>query len=92
VGEVLAAVMEVLAPLAAALDEAARAKQLAPGDANERALLFSTSLLGLLLLRKQAARFPRALALDSLARELVETLLKGFGAKDKALATIEWRA
>jgi AcrR family transcriptional regulator len=91
VGEVLAAVMEVLAPLAGALDEAARAKQLSPGDANDRALLVASSLLGLLLLRKQAARFPRALALAGLARELVMTLLKGFGADETALASIEWR-
>jgi AcrR family transcriptional regulator len=90
VGEVLAAVMEVLAPLAQAFDEAAQAEQLAPGSANDRALLLATSLLGILLLRKQAPRFPRALALESLSRELVTTLLKGFGAEEKALACIDW--
>jgi AcrR family transcriptional regulator len=91
VGEVLAAVMEVLAPLAHAFDEAARAGRLSEGSPNDRALLFSSSLLGLLLLRKQASRFPRTLALDLLVEELVRTLLKGFGADEKALASIEWR-
>lgn len=92
VGEVLAAVMEVIAPLAAALDEAAAIGQLAAGDAQDRALLVATSLLGLLLLRKQAARFPRALGLDALARELVEALFIGFGADERALASMEWRS
>lgn len=91
VGEVLAAVMEVLAPLATALAEAAERRQLAPGDASERALLLATSLLGLLLLRKQASRLPRALELDDLARKQVETMLRGFGAPERALATIAWR-
>ena len=92
VGEVLGAVMEVLAPLAAALEEAAREGQLEPGDANDRALLVATSLLGLLLMRKQAARFPRALPLESLSRQLVAALLRGFGAGEEALVCIDTEA
>jgi hypothetical protein len=42
-------------------------------------------------LRKQASRFPRTLALEALIKELVTTLLRGFGADERALACIDWR-
>ena len=84
-GAILAATTRALTPLTRAMNEAARATQLRPGDARERTMLLYASLQGVLQLRKQERLAPAAIDTDGMATMLVRTLLSGWGAKEEEL-------
>lgn len=82
---VMATLMAALQPLAEALAAAARAGQLADGDAAERTVLVFAFLQGVLPLRKRSRHVPRVLDVDRLALEGTRALLVGFGAPARAV-------
>lgn len=82
---VMATLMAALQPLAEALAAAARAGQLAAGDAAERTVLVFAFLQGVLPLRKRSRHAPKMLDVDRLALEGTRTLLVGFGAPARAV-------
>ena len=71
--------------LAAPIAETADKGFLAPGDAAERALVLWAGLHGLAQLRKLHRLAPEFFRVEPLIRQLVETLLAGWGADRKAL-------
>lgn len=81
---VMGALLTELSPIVTALDQAAERRELAAGAASERALVLFTALVGVLALRKQQRHGIAGLQVERLARELVATLLIGWGA-DPAL-------
>ena len=82
-----------LAALVDPLEQAVEAEVLAPGDGFARALTAWSSLQGVLQTRKLARSDPRVDASGALARQLVRTLLIGWGGSpdsvDRALEKIE---
>lgn len=82
---VMATLMAALQPLATALSDAARAGQLADGDAAERTLLVFAFLQGVLPLRKRSRHVPRLLDVDRLVAEGTRALLLGFGAAPRTV-------
>ncbi|NOY92441.1 MAG: TetR/AcrR family transcriptional regulator [Deltaproteobacteria bacterium] len=90
---IMVAIMRALTPLAQALEAAATAGALAPGDATERTMLLYAGLQGVLQLRKQE-RLAGAIVIDAdhMAAVLVRTLLRGWEATDEALDAAEAEA
>lgn len=82
---VMATLMAALQPIAEALAAAARAGQLADGDAVERTVLVFAFLQGVLPLRKRSRHVPKVLDVDRLALEGTRALLVGFGAPARAV-------
>ena len=82
---VMATLLAALQPLAEALAAAARAGQLADGDAAERTVLVFAFLQGVLPLRKRSRHVPKVLDVDRLALEGTRALLVGFGAPARAV-------
>ncbi|MCF8469346.1 MAG: TetR/AcrR family transcriptional regulator [Parvibaculum sp.] len=74
--------------LAAPLAEAAEAGFLTPGNALERALVLWAGLHGLAQLRKLNRLTPGLFHVETLIRQLVETLLAGWGAEPAVLAEV----
>ncbi len=72
--------VSALTPLSAALEGAAAAGQLRPGDAPERTICLFALLQGVLQLHKQARHAQGILDLDRLATSGVSALLLGWGA------------
>jgi AcrR family transcriptional regulator len=79
------AMFETLAPLADALDRAANEGILTPGEAVSRAVILFASIQGILMLRKQERFTGSLVQTDLFAKELVRTLLAGWGAAGGAL-------
>jgi len=84
-----AALAELAAPLRAAAERGA----LGDGDEDDRARTAWAALQGVLQTRKTARTDPSATTVDALARDLVRTLLAGWGANpeslDRAIALVE---
>jgi AcrR family transcriptional regulator len=89
---VMAMLLSAMQPLAAAIEAAASAGQLAPGDASDRTICVFAFLQGVLPLRKRSRHVPRILDVDRLALEGTRALLLGWGGKarvvDAAVAQI----
>lgn len=87
---VVVVMMGALQRLADAIDAAAGAGLLSPGDLPERTLCLFAMLQGVLQLHKQARYAPAILDIDRLAVRGVRALLLGWGAKPRAVdAAIE---
>jgi AcrR family transcriptional regulator len=74
----IAAMLGAMQPLRAALDDAARLGELAPGDAVERAILLFCAAEGVLLLRKQAHHAPHLIDTRRLFGAMLDTLFAGW--------------
>jgi len=82
---VMAMLMSAMQPLAEAIAAAARAGQLAAGDAAERTICVFAFLQGVLPLRKRSRHVPRVLDVDRLVAQGTRALLIGWGAKGRAV-------
>lgn len=82
---IMAAIRAALTPLSEAIEAAARAGLLEPGDAGRRTMLVYAGLQGVLQMRKQERLAPGLIDTDRLAIDLVRTLLRGWGAAGPAL-------
>lgn len=77
---IIADMVAVLSALSSALDAAADARHLRPGDPSERTINVFAQLQGIMQLHKQARHAEAILDLDRLAVSGVSTLLLGWGA------------
>lgn len=77
--------LAALEPLAAALGEAAAARQLSPGDVFARTLTLFALLQGLLPMQKLSRFAPEALSLERLVPAALRALLLGWGASARAV-------
>lgn len=84
-GAVFAAAQPIFAAVATDLEAAREAGALAPGNPLDRAIVLWSGLQGTLQTRKLARVAPEILDADRLARELVQSLLLGWGATHEAL-------
>lgn len=82
---VMAMLMSAMQPLAETIAAAARAGQLAAGDAAERTVCVFAFLQGVLPLRKRSRHVPRVLDVDRLVVQGTRALLIGWGAKGRAV-------
>ena len=82
---VMAMLMSAMQPLAGTIAAAARAGQLAAGDAAERTICLFAFLQGVLPLRKRSRHLPRILDVDRLVVEGTRALLLGWGGKGRAV-------
>lgn len=76
-----------LLPLASAFGRCASEGLVEPGDARERAVLLYAAIQGALQLRKQERVAPDFLDADRLSRQMLATLLLGWGADDTSVAS-----
>ena len=76
------AMLGALLPLAGAFGRCVNDGLLAPGDSKERAVLLWAAVQGTLQLRKQERVAPDFFNADRLSRQMVVTLLRGWGAQD----------
>jgi AcrR family transcriptional regulator len=82
---VLDAMFETLAPLADALEQAAESGILSTSNAMPRAVVLFAAVQGVLMLRKQERLNPVVIQTDLFVRELIRTLLVGWGADHTAV-------
>lgn len=78
----VAAMLDALRPLREAFADAVESGALAAGDPELRALTTFSALHGVLSLRKQAALAPDSIDLARMTNELLDTLLRGWGAEE----------
>jgi AcrR family transcriptional regulator len=91
VSRVLPAALRLLGRMEAALDAAADAGAIAPGDGMERTVVLVAALNGVLLLESVARVDPTLFDGRRLSRSLVEDLLRGWGADGRSLSAAAQR-
>ncbi len=87
---VIQRMVAALSPLSEALESAASAGRLGPGDVPERTICLFALLQGVLQLHKQARHARALLDLDRLTTSGVSTLLLGWGAR-RADIEVAWK-